>query len=82
MERAFRYDSLMRVCFRHLLGWLIAAFRSREELALENLALRQQLFALHTKRLRPRLGILDKLFWVILRRVWSDWRRSLIFGHA
>ena len=62
----------------HFLGWLIDAFRSREELLLENLALRQQLLALHTKRPRPRLSSVNKLFWVVLRRVWSDWKRSLI----
>ena len=28
---------------RHLLGWLIGVFRSRQDLMLENLALRQQL---------------------------------------
>ena len=27
---------------RHLLGWMVSAFRSREDLVLENLALRQQ----------------------------------------
>jgi hypothetical protein len=47
MRRAFRYDSLMSLGFRHLLGWVISGFRSREELLLENLALRQQLLALH-----------------------------------
>ena len=52
-RRAFRYDSLMFVRLRHLLGWVFSVFRSREELLLENLALRQQLLALHAKR--PRL---------------------------
>ncbi len=28
---------------RHLIGWFISVFRSREDLILENLALRQQL---------------------------------------
>src|ERR1035437_10812293 len=77
-RRAFRYDSLMFVRLRYLLGWVISVFRSREELLLENLALRQQLLALHAKRPRPRLSSVDKLFWVILRKVWSDWKRSLI----
>jgi hypothetical protein len=31
---------------RHLLGWIVSAFGSREGLILENLALRQQLLAL------------------------------------
>ena len=68
----------MFVRLRHLLGWVISAFRSREELLLENLALRQQLLALHAKRPRPRLSSVDKLFWLVLRRVWSGWKRSLI----
>lgn len=56
----------MFVRLRHLLGWVISALGSREELLLENLALRQQLLALHAKRPRPRLRAVDKLFWVVL----------------
>jgi len=47
---------------RYLLGSILTVFRRREDLVLEKLALRQQLLALHAKRPRPRLGILDKLF--------------------
>ena len=54
---------------RHLVGWLIGAFRSREDLILENLALRQQLLALHGKRPRPRPSSLDQRFWVALLKV-------------
>jgi hypothetical protein len=63
---------------RHCLGWLIGAFRSRENLILENLALRQQLLTLHAKRPRPRVGVFDKMFWVALRKLWSAWEKSLI----
>jgi putative transposase len=63
---------------RHLLGWIVSAFSSREGLILENLALRQQLLALHAKRPRRRLTAVDKLFWVMLRKVWSGWKRPLI----
>ena len=45
MRRAYRYHSLMSARVRHLLGWVVSGFRSREELLLENLALRQQLLA-------------------------------------
>jgi len=68
----------MFVRLHHLFGWFISVFRSREELLLENLALRQQLLALHAKRPRPRLSSVDRLFWVVLRRVWPGWKRSLI----
>jgi hypothetical protein len=74
----FRYDSLIFVCLRYLLGWVVSVFRSREELLLENLALRQQLLALHSKRPRPRPSFVDRLFWVILREFWTNWKRSLI----
>ena len=63
---------------RHLLGWMVSAFRSREDLVLENLALRQQLLALHTQRPRRRLTALHQLFWIVLRMCWSGWRKPLV----
>jgi len=63
---------------RHFVDWLLGAFRSREDLMLENLALRQQLLALHAKRPRQRLGSIDKVFWVALRKLWSGWKKPLL----
>src|SRR5712671_6192572 len=68
----------MIVLLRHLLGWMVSAFRSREDLVLENLSLRQQLLALHVQRPRRRLTALHKLFWVALRMCWSAWRQPLV----
>src|SRR5688572_33214220 len=53
-------------------------FRSRSETALEILALRQQIVVLKRKRLRPRLDQFDRLFWIILRCVWSRWAEVLV----
>jgi integrase len=39
-----------------------------------NLALRQQLSTVLQKR-RPRIGLADRAFWVVLRRVWANWVR-------
>ena len=61
----------MIVSLRHLLGWMVSAFSSRKHLVLENLALRQQLLALHAQRPRRRLTALHKLFWVALKTFWS-----------
>ena len=72
----------MIVSLRHLLGWIVSAFRSREDLVLENLALRQQLLALHARRPRRRLTALHKLFWVALRTCWSGWRKPLVTPRA
>jgi len=60
-----------------LLGALRSAIRPRHELALENLALRQQLAVLEHRYLRPRLRDSDRLFWVLLSRIWNNWRDSL-----
>src|SRR5712664_4387799 len=59
-------------------GMLVRFFRGRRSLLLENLALRQQLVVLKRQHPRPSLGLFDKHFWVIARRVWSSWKQSLI----
>ncbi len=41
---------------------MVTAFHSREDLLLKNLALRQQLLALHAQRPRRRLTALHRLF--------------------
>src|SRR6267378_3685200 len=46
-----------------LLGAARAAFRTRADLALENLALRQQLALLRHHSKRPRFGRFDRTFW-------------------
>jgi hypothetical protein len=48
------------------------------EMALENLALRQQLTVFKRYCPRPRLRKSDRLFWVCLAEIWKDWRRALI----
>ena len=48
------------------------------QLALENLALRQQLAVYKRMMTRPRLRRTDRLFWVGLTRIWAGWRRSLV----
>ena len=57
----------------HSIGLLLASilrlFRTRRSLLLENLALRQQLAVLKRKHPRPRLVALDRLFWVLARRL-------------
>ncbi len=61
-----------------VLAGLSAFFRTRTGLALEILALRQQVTVLKRKRPRPPLNSSDRLFWVVLRRLWSGWKNVLI----
>jgi hypothetical protein len=57
--------------------------RSPADTALEILALRQQLAVLQRKRLRPPWNGCDRLFWTILRRLWSGYgcRGLVLYGH-
>ncbi len=57
---------------------LISAFKACRELALENVALRQQLAVLRRSVKRPRLSKVDRVFWVLLRRIWTDWEGVLV----
>jgi len=60
-----------------LFGALRSSVRTHRELALENLALRQQLAVWKARQPRPRLTQTDRIFWVLLSRRWRSWRHSL-----
>ena len=68
----------MIVSLRYLLGWVVSVFKSREDLILENLALRHQLLALHARRPRRRVSARQKLFWLMLRKLWAGWQKPLL----
>ena len=54
-----------------VLSALLVFFRSRRDIALEILALRQQVAVLKRQRPRPPLNSRDRLFWTTLRRIWK-----------
>jgi putative transposase len=51
---------------------------SRCSLSLEIIALRQQLGILKRKNPHLRLRIQDRIFWILLRRLWSAWSNVLV----
>src|SRR5262245_63748317 len=70
---------------RSMLGLLLSALaslrgavRSRRDLTLENLALRQQLAVLNRSAKRPRMTTIDRWFWSWLSTRWSGWKRALV----
>ena len=69
---AFRL--VLTVLFRSLR----ALGRSRADLVLENVALRQQIAVLTRTRCRPRLQAEERLLWVALRRAWCRWQDALV----
>jgi hypothetical protein len=56
----------------------VLSTESRAALQLENVALRHQITILQRSVKRPRLNACDRLVWVWLSRIWSDWRSSLV----
>src|ERR1035437_10172108 len=61
-----------------LAATLRSALRARQDLVLENLALRHQLELLTRSDRRPRFRPVDRLLWVGLRRCWGAWRDALV----
>ena len=63
--------------FLHIAAFVHSLFKSRRQLALENLALRQQLAMLKPSVKRPRVSTLDRLFWILFSRYVDGWRAML-----
>src|SRR3954453_18238819 len=62
-----------------VLSTLGSLCQTSAQLRLENLAWRQQLAVLRRSApQRLKLTSVDRLFWVWLRRVWSDWKSALL----
>jgi len=56
---------------------IVSMFRTRRNLAFENLLLRHQLAVLKNKAVRPQLTQADRFFWVFSSRIWCHWRDAL-----
>jgi putative transposase len=72
--------------FRLALAWfsamhemLSSLLKSRAALQLENIALRHQIGVLQrSAKKRPQLRNSDRLLWVALSQIWSDWRAAFV----
>ena len=69
--------SVMSV-FMAMIAGLKTEVVARCSLALENVALRQQLAVLERSGKRPKLRQRDRVFWVLLSALWPDWRSALM----
>jgi len=61
-----------------LLRCTTAFFRSRNEQAIVELTLRQQLATYALKGSNPNITPLDRAFWVALSRFWPRWKDTLV----
>ena len=68
----------MPALFIALFAALRCTVRSRLDLEAEVLALRHQLGVLQRQApKRPRLSRADRFLWVVLSRVWPNWRHAV-----
>src|SRR3954447_9974592 len=78
MERIGDMPLLLLFVFR----FVRLLLSGHQTVAIENAALRMQIAAFQRKRKRPLLTTLDRIFWVALRSVWSDWQHPLLYVQA
>ena len=62
----------------HLLALINALVADRSRLALENVALRQQIVVLKRSVKRAKLEDSDRVFWILIRRLLDNWRDTLL----
>jgi putative transposase len=60
------------------LRFVILMLAGHKEIALKNVALRQQLTILRREQPRPKLRNRDRLFWIALMKLWRRWRTALV----
>jgi len=68
----------VRILFKNTFLMIFAFFKKRSALAIENLALRQQLSIYHHSKKRPKIRLQDRLFWIFISQFWQNWKDVLI----
>src|SRR2546422_9382871 len=69
----------MKATLSSFLSMLRSCFRTRADMQIEILALRHQLAVLQRRtNKRARVSTADRLLWVILSRLWEQWRLALV----
>jgi len=53
-------------------------FKSKNDLIIENLVLRQRLSTYKAKKIKPTIKERDRSFWIALKKSWSKWTDTLI----
>ena len=79
---SFSGASNLKILTKFIFGLLRLIFRSKHDVVLENLALRQQLVVQQRSIKSPKIKNRDRIFWIWLSRFWDNWRSSLIIVKA
>ena len=63
----------------HLALLVRLLIEDRQQLVLENVALRHQLAVLKQSVTRPKIQDSDRMFWILMKRMLADWRDAVHF---
>ena len=72
------HDRALVALLVHLLRLLQALASDRARIALENVALRQQIVVLKRTTKRARITDSDRAFWLLMKRMLKDWQSALL----
>jgi hypothetical protein len=73
-------SSAMGFWLKMMANFVVSLFKVRKDLALENLALRQQLAVLNRNAKRPQFTDADRLFWVFYSKISDGWQQVLVIA--
>ena len=68
----------IQILLKNIFMMIFAFFKNQSALAIENLALRQQLHIYHHSKKRPKIRLSDRLFWIFISQFWQNWKDVLI----
>jgi hypothetical protein len=68
---------MLRIIWIILRGF-VSMLRRQCALVVEIIALRQQRATFRARNRQPRVRTADRVFWVVLRRVWARWADALV----
>ena len=68
----------IEILLKLLFSIVVSLLKNHSDLAMENLALRQQLSIYHHSNKRPKIRLRDRLFWIFLSRYWKNWKDAVI----
>ncbi len=64
----------LEILLKILFSIIVTVFKNNSALAMENIALRQQLSIYHHSKKRPKICMRDRLFWIFVSRYWKKWK--------
>jgi hypothetical protein len=70
--------AILKILTMLIFEFLRLIFRNKQNIIMENLALRQQLAVQQRYIKRPKIKSTDRIFWVWLSRIWDDWKSALV----